>query len=76
VDLALGHRISHFQGLEIMIRHLGSNLSDQRISERYDILFGNLGHQIIRALPEKLQKLRKTAAIKNHRKMEQSPPSR
>jgi hypothetical protein len=49
-----------------MIRRLRRDLSDQRISERYNILLGNLGHRIIRALAEKLQKLRKTAAIKSH----------
>jgi hypothetical protein len=50
-----------------MIRRLRRDLSDQRISEDYNILLGDLGHRVIRALAEKLQKLRKTAAIKSHR---------
>jgi hypothetical protein len=48
--------------LEITIRRLRRDLSDQRISEDYNILLGDLGHRVIRALAEKLQKLRKTAA--------------
>src|SRR6516164_8056577 len=51
-----------------MIRRLRRDLSDQRISERYNILLGDLGYRVIRTLAEKLQKLRKTAAIKSHRR--------
>jgi hypothetical protein len=58
----------HLERLEIMICRLRRDLSDQRISERYNVLLGDLSHRVIRALAEKLQKLRKTAAIKNHRR--------
>jgi len=47
----------HFEGPEIMIRRLRRDLSDQPVSERYNILLGNLGHRVIRALAEKLQKV-------------------
>ena len=57
----------HFEGPEIMIRRLRRDLSDQGISERYNVLLGDLSHRVIQALAEKLQKLRKTAAIKSHR---------
>ena len=58
----------HLERLEIMICRLPRDLSDQRISERYNVLLGDLSHRVIRALAEKLQKLRKTAAIKCHRR--------
>ena len=51
-----------------MIRRLRRDLSDQRISERYNVLLGDLSHRVIRAPAEKLQKLRKTATIKSHRR--------
>src|SRR6516164_6070723 len=51
-----------------MICGLRRDLSDQRISESYNVLLGDLSHRVIRALAEKLQKLRKTAAIKSHRR--------
>jgi hypothetical protein len=67
-DAGSGAIKEHFEGLEIMICRLRRDLSDQRISERYNILLGNLCHRVIRALAEKPQKLRKTAAIKSHRR--------
>src|SRR6516164_3119431 len=51
-----------------MICGLRRDLSDQRISESYNVLLGDLSHRVIRALAEKLQRLRKTAAIKSHRR--------
>jgi hypothetical protein len=51
-----------------MIRRLRRDLSDQQISEGYDILLTDLGHRIVRVPAEKLQKLRKAAAIKSHRR--------
>ena len=35
----------HFERLEIMIRRLRGDLSDQRISERDNILLGDLSHR-------------------------------
>jgi hypothetical protein len=42
-------------------------LSDQRFSERYNLLLRNLGYRVAGAIGEKLQKLRKTGTIKFHR---------
>ena len=57
----------HFERLQIMICCLRGDLSDQRFSERYNVLLRNLGYRVTGAVAEKLQKLRKTAAIKFHR---------
>ena len=44
--------------LEIMIRRLRRDFSDQRISEGYNILLGDLGHPGIRALRMRFPLLR------------------
>jgi hypothetical protein len=55
--------------LEIIIHHrLRRDWSGQPISEGCDVLLGDLRHRVIRALAEKPQKLRKTAARKSHRR--------
>ena len=50
-----------------MICCLRGDLRDQRFSERYNVLLRDLGYRVTGAVAEKLQKLRKTGAIKFHR---------
>jgi hypothetical protein len=57
----------HFYRFKIMIRCFRGDLSEQRISEGYHVLLGDLGHRSTGAVAEKVQKLLKTAAIKSHR---------
>ena len=56
----------HFESLQIVIHGLCRDLTNQRMSESYDILFCDLADGFIRALTEKLQKLPETSLIEVH----------